>query len=1213
MKQTKKMISGLLASMMLSTQLFSIGNSVMAQAEPSVIQKMAQNEQSVQESIQEQNIPMEERVTRAELSIDEDKKTLSTILENKDVEMKIVLDTSSTKYALYQNPTFEIEMPSSIETVTLNDVKLLLEEELTIKKTQVITKNEKQVIHLELAGEQTEYFNDFKQNIDTKNVIAKGANIVVNMNVTVKKLTTTQVDTVTLYYTNQKNNLYEETKPVSNGVKQVMQSIGIAENKTQGMTTDVVFLVAPTGVTAATKIEGYDGNHVLENLENETKQVMLSAGDTVKNATITGTVFNNDENTMEKIQILGRIPSQDTTNFENMESFGSNFSFQLLSEMTVQGMEDNQVSIYYSENGAAGKDLNDVRNGWKQENVQLEKVKSYLLVFSNDVKLEQTQQITFSYTAQIPEKLTYHQKAVHSYQVSYQSEVQEAILKEVKTAGNIEFITGQSNEMAVTLEADAVNVRENQIVKMKVTVENKGEQDAKNVKIIVPPSEFTKFVKYVDGNGFEDFSEEQQKQNQTIEIEKVEAGKTVTKSYYVRIQDSIDEIMNAKEELTTAQTYPQSVKQKVFLSYDHVENQIPSNECTINIEKGTIQLDLYVEGKDEVTLRKGDILYFTLDVWNIAKLGDLKNAIVSIPLPEQLAYRDAKVITSWLDREVTTEGIQYQEQTRTIEVKFETLETAKYITFSTEVIGEEGTFTVKAMAKAENIEEQFSNSLEYSVEKTQVEVSELTSTPKYAKETEQITYLLKIKNTGNVDVSNFQIISDLPEGVIFEKATVKRSTRETTIGTAQDKKVTIPIVWLRVGETIEIRVIVKADFLPNKTEKQVQNKMIVTGKSINTIETNVVTNMIEYNSKAHEQIEKPNSVNPIIPNAVTDPSNQSQQTTYQIKGTAWVDANQNGKRESTEELLSNMKVLLIEKANNKLVKEEMTSEKGTYEFDDLEPNEYLVIFLYDVSKYSITEYQKENVDTSLNSDAINLKIKLDGETRYAGVANTIKVVDRSIRDIDIGLYEAKKFDLRLEKYISKITLTTPTIGTRVTTYDHSKLEKPEVLARNVGKSNVIVEYKIVVKNEGQIPGYATKIVDYLPEEMKFVSELNPSWYVSNNQRMVLNNQLAETKLEPGESKELVLVLSLAITEKNIGKTITNQAEIYESYNEQGLEDIDSTPGNKVEGEDDTSKADIVLSIVTGKIILYTTLTMIVILLLICGVVFIKKVLLTTKK
>ena len=65
-------------------------------------------------------------------------------------------------------------------------------------------------------------------------------------------------------------------------------------------------------------------------------------------------------------------------------------------------------------------------------------------------------------------------------------------------------------------------------------------------------------------------------------------------------------------------------------------------------------------------------------------------------------------------------------------------------------------------------------------------------------------------------------------------------------------------------------------------------------------------------------------------------------------------------------------------------------------------------------------------------------------------------------------------------------------------------------------------------------------------------------------------------------------------------------EIAESYNEQGITDMDSTDGNNIESEDDMSNADIVLGVVTGTIILYTALVLAIIALLVIAIYIIKQ-------
>ena len=151
---------------------------------------------------------------------------------------------------------------------------------------------------------------------------------------------------------------------------------------------------------------------------------------------------------------------------------------------------------------------------------------------------------------------------------------------------------------------------------------------------------------------------------------------------------------------------------------------------------------------------------------------------------------------------------------------------------------------------------------------------------------------------------------------------------------------------------------------------------------------------------------------------------------------------------------------------------------------------------------------------------------------------------------------------------------------------------------------MIVEYKFTITNEGAIPGYVKKLADYLPEELKFSTELNKDWYEGKD-GTIYNSSLANTIINPGESKEVTLLLTKNMTEESFG-LITNTAEIYETSNDYGLEDIDSKPGNKATNEDDISTANVLTTVKTGETIIYATLTLTIIAIIGVGTYLIKK-------
>ena len=69
---------------------------------------------------------------------------------------------------------------------------------------------------------------------------------------------------------------------------------------------------------------------------------------------------------------------------------------------------------------------------------------------------------------------------------------------------------------------------------------------------------------------------------------------------------------------------------------------------------------------------------------------------------------------------------------------------------------------------------------------------------------------------------------------------------------------------------------------------------------------------------------------------------------------------------------------------------------------------------------------------------------------------------------------------------------------------------------------------------------------------------------------------------------------------------TNTAEISQDKNDSNTPDIDSTPGNKVPGEDDIDTADVYLGISTGTAPTYIALVTVVLAIMSTGIVLIKK-------
>lgn len=211
-------------------------------------------------------------------------------------------------------------------------------------------------------------------------------------------------------------------------------------------------------------------------------------------------------------------------------------------------------------------------------------------------------------------------------------------------------------------------------------------------------------------------------------------------------------------------------------------------------------------------------------------------------------------------------------------------------------------------------------------------------------------------------------------------------------------------------------------------------------------------------------------------------------------------------------------------------------------------------------------------------------------------------------DIDIEKVKVKYFDLALKKWVTS-SITIYDGKTTIVKTGHTGDEDPEPVVKvDIKESrlkDIIVKftYNIKVTNEGEIAGYVKEISDYIPEGLKFIKEDNPNW--EEVEGKVVTRQLENTLLQPGESATVEITLTW-INDKNNLNLKVNVAEISEDYNESNTPDIDSTPNNQVEGEDDQDDAPVILSLQTGTTGQYIILTMSILAIMATGIALIRK-------
>ena len=217
-------------------------------------------------------------------------------------------------------------------------------------------------------------------------------------------------------------------------------------------------------------------------------------------------------------------------------------------------------------------------------------------------------------------------------------------------------------------------------------------------------------------------------------------------------------------------------------------------------------------------------------------------------------------------------------------------------------------------------------------------------------------------------------------------------------------------------------------------------------------------------------------------------------------------------------------------------------------------------------------------------------------------------------DLDKEFVKVKYFDLALKKWVSKAIIIDADGTQTVQETGHTGDEDPEPPAkvdlgrRDINKVTVKFEFQIKITNEGEIAGYAKEITDYIPEGLRFVQEDNPDWYTReplNGRERVATKLLENTLLQPGESATVSILLTWINGQDNMGLK-TNIAEISQDYNDSNTPDIDSVPDNFKEDEDDIDDAPVILTVALGDTVLYIGVATLAVAVLTAGIFIIKK-------
>ena len=1147
------------------------------------------------------NVDLTEPTQKASITTSNNR--LSTIVKNENIEIKVTLENDSADDTMYTSPTIKIKFPANIETLAVKDWNVYFDDELEIDEDSIMSYENgdgTKTLELKLKGTQTKY----------NNVAAKGATVVLTTDITLNKLTPTTNAQITAEITN-------------------------GDSTVTNVATDVKY-IAPSGVVTTNSMTGYNGDEKIEVINGESQKALISTKSEQKEVTFTMNVINNYENTLDHVVVLGRTPFKDNKDVSTSLSLGSNITMPLASGITVTGVDASKVTIYYSENGDATTDLSNSQNGWTTSVTDYTKIKSYMIVLNEDYAMNGGDTFTFTYKATLPANLDYDQEVYENYGVFFNNNKTSGTITDKAIATKIGFTTGSIAKLDAKLTStigEGASVKSGETLEYELTINNTGVVDAENttVEIKLPPE--LSFIPQ-DGDDYtykvpedEEYDESRYEEllnlpeNEVIDLTKYENLISELQQYEDNDVDSevlkinlgkitANSTLKKTLKFRTQSDETKKVELKATVGYSDMIS-VETNTVSNIIEK--VYFDTQIGSKYK-SLKEGETYSFQIALRSSQYNYELedesidnsrKNTVVTITLPDELEYDSIKLTrfnedTFEEDDITSTANVKVSGKKVTVKVGDVDGERGKTLIVNTkvgklanEVYKKE--VTVTSNIKADNTETEKIDDISVTINKPGINVAQTANIPAGTTISagEDFAYTFTIQNLSDIYLNDVEFADALPTEVtfkyleiVYEDGTIDSSFNINSDGSINTK------FYLSAGQKVTINVHVVANSIDNDTE--ISNKAKFTNEDIGEVETNSVSHIVKHFEKTDVNV---------------DPDDTNKET-RKVIGTVWIDANKDGAKDANEQRVSGVKVLLLNNNTSNIAMNSnneqcimTTGTDGSYMFNNVPQGKYSVIFFYDSANYSPTTYKKSGVSDEQNSDAIDKTVNYEGKDQIAAVTEEIVLADTNQFNIDLGIVEDAKFDLKLDKVVQAITVNN---GKNTTEHVYnSKLAKIDFESKYAKTSSMVVEYKFTITNEGGIAGYVKKLADYLPEELKFNSELNKDWYEGKD-GVIYNASLANTIINPGESKEVTLILTKNMNGDNDFGLINNSAEIYETSNDYGALDIDSTPGNKATNEDDYSTANVLTSVKTGDVVIYTTLIITIITIVGVGIYMIKK-------
>lgn len=1135
---------------------------------------------AIRESTELKNRKDEKEITLLNTTTEAILETENSVISEKNNELILIttLNAKNESKDLFKNPNLTITLPEGIKVNSVQ-YRVLYQNGLNIESC-VLKNSDKSRIDIQLEGEQLLYD------------VQGGTKVYVKLtDIEINPLMPSQNSYIEMTYTNEKSNI----------INTIQKEIKI-ENQ-----YGLILYNNITGHNDQENLISKDGSNMYGKLEMNTKS---------KEVTLTTTMLNNFGQEINNVTLIGKIPS-----------ISENSTFN--SYLNPVSVDYPNAQILYSEKTDVA--LNDSNWGEYTANSKFYKITL------NSIKPMQI--IKTSVKTIIPENLGYNQVGTYNINLTY-------YLNEIKQESNVQAIlTTEKSEEAfleqavntktekgldvsiLTMDGDTVlkendEVYEGQKLKYKVKIANNTGKDYQNIK-----------VKAIQKNGYAWGIIEKQARMHATQTDFVE---TNVKFYRAKDSNETDEI--TIENLKNGESYEYSYEIDTYLlnnkelegnetfSTIYITDKDSLNEQILTaknkIKSAELKVDVYNGLNEEYIWDEKGIKPVDIKLTNL-KDSQLQNVELKITLSKEVDITKENLDTSieYNKENLNLKSIQNNKNDEIVLTfniqKMEPNSQEKInMTLNTKLINEQRKKIFVLASATTDLGNIYINKFEKEINRVHNDISaslvgsingKALTEKTQVNDGDEVLLTATLENKEQYKDIEMSSAIDIDSSLNIQKAILVKNGNEEDITKDVDRYYLSKNISLKAGENAKIYITTKVDgefggnainelnaadsnggtLINNKVEFTVNGKNDLASESNKENSSNeVVENINNTNNNEETKVAQQNNYNETIYNKNTKNDNEEMQNTdeqkYKVNGTVWVDENKNGIKDTNEKTLNQVEVVAINVATNKIVAQTKTNEQGKYSLRAVQ-GKYIIGFHYDDEQYQVTTYKQIGASEEESSDAITRIMEINGMKVTAGLTDTIELKD-NINNINLGLKTRDTFDLKLQKFVNKITVTNEEGTNTYKQQEGTRLAKTEIKAKYLKDSLVVIEYKLKVVNNGDVEGYAKIIEDKLPDGLTFNSNLNPTWYKDGDK--IFNASLANTLIKPGETKELTLILTRTMTESNTG-LVHNTAKIAESLNLEKIED-------KI---NDNASADVIISVSTGALVNYIVILLNIIILL----------------